>query len=410
MKLGLALPYGGVAMPFHRGFCKAVVSDRRPLSTLASVLLARLGYNQVFKRGLCLSRRSHSDKIVHITDRADPRIALYLRRDQRDCSVYDRQVRALAEAALKSQGFKSAMQEEASSAKEKLKPLSKLDCVVDVHYSQTCFEQLHQALVAGQKVYVDSVMLAHGDESMEMALEVAPVVYLLPPDLVGEFRQDVPWSLEDAPQGTAGRLFRRFEGCRFLVAFPCSSPLAQMKPPFVILDGLNSASNVGQVLRTAYHLGITSVVAAPGAWSCLNGRASRVSMGWFYRMSPSDLRTRLPYLDVDVTSSVCFHAARPLAAAIQELKELGVCIYGAENQFSDPVAPHEPRGDHRWALVVGSEFKGVSQEILEMCDKKICVPQQQGQSLNVAHACSICLYELSKHNVMGKTHVIGHDN
>eukprot|EP00438_Fugacium_kawagutii_P007325 Skav235719 [mRNA] locus=scaffold280:609354:610232:+ [translate_table: standard] len=186
------------------------------------------------------------------------------------------------------------------------------------------------------------------------------------------------------------RLFRRFDGCkflvafpyrcRFLVAFPYSTPIADMTPPFVVLDGLNSASNVGQVLRSAYHLGINSVIASPGAWSCLNGRACRVSMGWFYRMS--------------------FHVARPLSKAINELKDLGVVLYAAENQFSQPVAPHKPHGDRKWALVIGSEFSGVSEDIVRECDQRVCVPQQQGHSLNVAHACSICLYELSKFNVM----------
>ena len=125
----------------------------------------------------------------------------------------------------------------------------------------------------------------------------------------------------------------------FLVAFNCSIPIAEMVPPFVVLDGSNSASNVGQVLCTAYHLGVNSVIASPGAWSCLNGRngrACRLSMGWFYRMS--------------------FHVARPLSKAIQELKQLGVCLYVAENQFSQPVAPHQPHGDRKWALVIGSEF------------------------------------------------------
>ena len=40
------------------------------------------------------------------------------------------------------------------------------------------------------------------------------------------------------------------------------------------------------------------------------------------------------------------------------------------------------------------------QKRLRECDQRVCVPQQQGHSLNVAHACSICLYELSKFNVM----------
>ena len=73
-------------------------------------------------------------------------------------------------------------------------------------------------------------------------------------------------------------------------------------------------------------------------------------MGWFYRMS--------------------FHVARPLSKAIQELKQLGVCLYVAENQFSQPVAPHQPHGDRKWALVIGSEFSGVSEEIVQECDQK----------------------------------------
>ena len=217
-------------------------------------------------------------------------------------------------------------------------------------------------------------------ELISVASEIAPTLYLANPDILTEFRQDVPWIPTDFMESKDARLFRRFDGCRFLVAFPCSTPIAEMIPPFVVLDGLNSASNVGQVLRSAYHLGINSVIASAGAWSCLNGRASRVSMGWFYRMS--------------------FHVARPLSKAIEELKRLGVCLYVAENQFSQPVAPHEPHGDRKWALVIGSEFSGVSKEIVQDCDQRVCVPQQQGHSLNVAHACSICLYELSKFNVM----------
>ena len=220
-------------------------------------------------------------------------------------------------------------------------------------------------------------------ELLALASEMAPV-FLMEPKLLSQgFQQDVPWTQDMTASSKEMRTaWRRYEGgaakstCRFAVVFPPSTPLVLMEPPFVILDGLSSASNVGQILRTAYHLGINSVVASPETWGCLNGRACRVSMGWMYRMK--------------------FHAARPLSKAILELQDLGTCIYVAENQFSQPVAPHEPLGDKSWALVVGSEGSGVSDEIIEMCERRVSVPQQQGHSLNVAHACSICLYELSK--------------
>eukprot|EP00435_Cladocopium_sp_Y103_P022891 s4565_g5.t1 len=68
-----------------------------------------------------------------------------------------------------------------------------------------------------------------------------------------------------------------------------------------------------------------------------------------------------------------FHVARPLSKAVQELKQLGVCLYVAENQFSQPVAPHQPHGDRKWALVIGSEFSGVSEEI-DGCPNKGLAP------------------------------------
>ena len=311
-------------------------------------------------------------RVISVKEKEDEKILLYKKRSERDCTKYDGQVRALAAAAADEQQPK------------RLKPLNQLNCIVDVHYSLECLRQLHEALLEGFQIHVDSVLLPQlgtPKEVIKLALDVAPSVYMAEPHILAAFRQDVPWpELVDEKDGATARLFRRFEGCRFLLAFPRSTPICEMEPPFVVLDGLNSSSNVGQILRSAYHLGINSVIASPSSWSCLNGRACRVSMGWFYRMN--------------------FHVGRPLSASLRELKDRGVRLYAAENQFSKPVSPHEPSGDPKWALVLGSESSGVSQEIVELCDERVCVPQQQGHSLNVAHACSICLYELSKYNVM----------
>ena len=321
------------------------------------------------------SRRA--GRVVSVVESEDERILLYKKRSERDCTAYDWQVRALAAAAERTQEVRP----------KRLKPLNQLNCIVDVHYSLECLRQLHEALLEGKQIHVDSVLLPQlgtPKEVLSLAVDVAPKVYMAEPHILAAFRQDVPWpELVDEKDGATARLFRRFEGCRFLVAFPHSTPISEMEPPFVVLDGLNSSSNVGQILRSAYHLGINSVIASPSSWSCLNGRACRVSMGWFYRMN--------------------FHVGRPLSTSLKELKDRGVCLYAAENQFSKPVSPHEPNGDPKWALVLGSEFSGVSKEVVELCDERVCVPQQQGHSLNVAHACSICLYELSKYNVMEQT-------
>lgn len=66
-------------------------------------------------------------------------------------------------------------------------------------------------------------------------------------------------------------------------------PLADVlaNPPIIVLDNVCNAENVGSILRTAFCLGVTSVVASPTAWSALRDtRAARTSMGtlYFHRM------------------------------------------------------------------------------------------------------------------------------
>jgi len=302
-------------------------------------------------------------------------------------------------------GVSSAVPDVAT--RSRLRPLRCLGCVVDIHYTWDCLQQLVDARHAGHHISVASVILPEGTEEELVALALAVVsdVFIIPRQLfIAEFGQDASWQEQtkegsdtshstgdcssesmQLPLGTRSP-WRRFEGggsrgtCRYAVACPISVPLEEMRPPLVVLDGLTSSSNVGQILRSAFHLGVTSVVASRTCWSCLNGRACRVSMGWMYQLK--------------------FHLADSLPATLKCLQSRGVHVYGAENYFAKPVGPHKPVGSCKWALVVGSEGDGLSPEVVAACDECICVPQRQGKSLNVAHATSICLYELSKHNVM----------
>lgn len=100
-------------------------------------------------------------------------------------------------------------------------------------------------------------------------------------------------------------------------------------------------------------------------------------MGWLYHMD--------------------FHLADPLADALHGLRAAGVKLYAAEEHFRNPVSPHLPRADRNWALILGHEDRGVSEESIALSHERICVPQRGGESLNVAHAAAICLYELSRH-------------
>ncbi|CAK0814312.1 unnamed protein product [Prorocentrum cordatum] len=165
--------------------------------------------------------------------------------------------------------------------------------------------------------------------------------------------------------------------CRFAVAFPVPRPLEHLAPPLLILDDVGSATNVGQAAQSACLLGVTSLVVSAATWSSLNGRAARVSHGWLYHCE--------------------FHRADSLPEALRALRAGGLRLYAAEEYFSQPVAPHSPAGDRNWALVIGSEDRGVSPEVAEQCHARVRIPQRRGASLNAATAATLCLHELSRH-------------
>ncbi|OLQ12099.1 putative TrmH family tRNA/rRNA methyltransferase YacO [Symbiodinium microadriaticum] len=263
--------------------------------------------------------------------------------------------------------------------------LKRLPAMAAVHYNQVCLEQLALPGAATAAAAVASIALQQG-ASAQMQMLAAKVadaatcpVYELPAALLEEFCMDLSWG----------------EPVRYAIAWPRSKELQDMKPPFLVLDGLVSAWNLGQAVRSAVMLGVKSVVLSRSSFNCLNGRACHASCGWLYHAE--------------------YHLAEPLTDALESLRDLGICqclglfVAWPEGRLMaiffllkwedhpQTVGPHSLDGDARWALVVGNEEKGISPDILARCSSKLRVPQVRGASLNVGHASAICLYELGRH-------------
>lgn len=167
-----------------------------------------------------------------------------------------------------------------------------------------------------------------------------------------------------------------------VASFPRSSSLEDIiaHPPILILEDVRNAENIGSMLRTAFCLGITSVVASPTAWSALRDtRAARCSMGtiYYHRFFRSD---------------------ENLSETIQQIQELGqITVHGVE--ISDRATPVRPHGSSKkWAAVMGNEDTGLTSEVAATCDHIVFVPQAHGDSLNVGHAAAITLYMLGQEN------------
>jgi TrmH family RNA methyltransferase len=138
--------------------------------------------------------------------------------------------------------------------------------------------------------------------------------------------------------------------------------------PSVVLDRLQDAGNVGSVLRSAAALGVAQVVALEGTAALWSPKVLRAGMGAHFALSLIEGvgAADLDALDVPLVATSS-HADRSLA----------------EGALPDPCA---------WVL--GQEGRGVDAALLARCDQTRRIPQPGGEeSLNVAAAAAICLYE-----------------
>jgi 23S rRNA (guanosine2251-2'-O)-methyltransferase len=151
------------------------------------------------------------------------------------------------------------------------------------------------------------------------------------------------------------------------------------KSPFVIvLDNVRSQSNVGSIFRTAdaflteaiYLCGITAT--PPHREIQKTALGATESVVWKYYFKTSD--------------------------AINELKNSGYRIIGIEQaEGSVELQNMEIKNREKYALVFGHEVNGVNQDILDLCDHCVEIPQfGTKHSFNIAISVGIVLWELNK--------------
>lgn len=151
------------------------------------------------------------------------------------------------------------------------------------------------------------------------------------------------------------------------------------KSPFVIvLDNVRSQSNVGSIFRTAdaflteaiYLCGITST--PPHREIQKTALGATESVAWKYFSKTSD--------------------------AINELSKSGYSIIGIEQaEGSVELQDMVINKGYKYALVFGHEVNGVNQDILDLCDHCVEIPQfGTKHSFNIAISVGIVLWELNK--------------
>jgi TrmH family RNA methyltransferase len=156
---------------------------------------------------------------------------------------------------------------------------------------------------------------------------------------------------------------------------PVNSPLAG---DAVLLEAVQDAGNVGAILRTAAAAGIQDVLLGPGCAGAWSMRVLRAAQGAHFSLAIRE--------QADLSAAL----AECSALSIATVASGGVDLYDAN--LAGPVL---------WLL--GNEGAGLSAPILTAAGMRATIPLAAGtESLNVAAAAAICLFEMRRQRYKAK--------
>ncbi|MBI9070659.1 MAG: RNA methyltransferase [Melioribacteraceae bacterium] len=148
-------------------------------------------------------------------------------------------------------------------------------------------------------------------------------------------------------------------------------------PVFVVLNNIRSSYNVGSIFRTSDGVMIEKL--------------------FLCGFTPAPPKKEILKTALGSTESVTWEYAEDAKEVISKLKSEGVKIAALE--LTEGSIPHHdlPKSEFPVCLIVGNEIKGVDQELLDLCDFALEIPQYGiKQSLNVGVAYGIAIFELRK--------------
>lgn len=144
----------------------------------------------------------------------------------------------------------------------------------------------------------------------------------------------------------------------------------------LILDEIQDPGNLGTIIRSAVAFNIDTIVLSENTVDLYNPKVLRATQGMFFH--------------VNIVSCI----AREVIALLNNLE---IPVYGTSVLNGVDARTLSDFEKEKFALIVGNEGNGVRNSILDMCDKNLYIPMNNNvESLNVAIAASILLYELGR--------------
>jgi len=140
----------------------------------------------------------------------------------------------------------------------------------------------------------------------------------------------------------------------------------------VALDDVRDPGNLGTIIRLCDWFGIRNLVCSKNTVDCFNPKVLQATMG-------SISRVNIVYDDLAKT-----------------LEESNMPVYGT---FMNADSAYNEKLPDTGIIVMGNEANGISEEIENLCNRKISIPhfgKPSAESLNVATATAILLNEIRR--------------
>lgn len=144
------------------------------------------------------------------------------------------------------------------------------------------------------------------------------------------------------------------------------------KRNILMLDHIEDPRNFGAIIRSAEAAGVDAIIIAKDRGVRVNETVAKTSAG---------ATAFVPIIQVSNLSRTC-----------EKLKELGIWIVGTAGDAQQNYT--EVDYTFPTCFIVGSEGKGISQNLLKQCDFIVSIPLLGSiNSLNVSVAAAILVYE-----------------
>ena len=162
------------------------------------------------------------------------------------------------------------------------------------------------------------------------------------------------------------------QGALFICNMPEQAEV-DMQGGCLVLDGIQDPGNLGTILRTADALEIP-VYLTEGCADPYSDKTVRATMGAVFRTTPRQIKQ-------EALLKICREKQIPLAVTALTDEAKDIRDYDLTQM----------------AVVIGSEGRGVSQNLLTASDKQLIIPMNSRcESLNAAVAATIVMWQMKR--------------